>query len=339
VSDGESVDLQLHDSDQLGRLRGRSPEMRHLMARIELAAKSQVPLLLLGETGTGKEVIAHEVHEASPRASGPFETVDCAALIPTLIASELFGHERGAFTGADQQHIGAFERANGGTIFLDEIGELPPQLQSALLGAIERRSFRRVGGSETIKVDVRLVCATHRDLRGEVNAGTFRQDLYYRIAVVLIRIPALREHIGDIPLLVEHFMREAGYDGPIDDLVPTTAIEAMRSYSWPGNVRELRNFVEATFATGAPPDLREHRDDEDTDLPLQRSSVFPSVPIEALLSIAYKDARARITAEFEKLYFTRLLEETRWNISKTARRSEMNRSYLNQVVKRLKKPT
>src|SRR5262249_15469097 len=153
------------------------------------ASKSDASALILGETGTGKEVLAHAIHEASTRAEKPFETVDCGALLPTLVASELFGHEKGAFTGAEQKHIGAFERADGGTLFLDEIGELPVQLQASLLGALERKSFRRVGGTKPINVDVRVLAATNRDLRAEVNRGSFREDLYYRLAVLLLRIP------------------------------------------------------------------------------------------------------------------------------------------------------
>src|SRR5688500_15812022 len=255
IEDGETVDLELAEDDRVGPVRGRTPEMRSLMARIQRAARTDVSVLLLGETGVGKEVIARAIHESSPRAAHPFEVVDCGALMPTLIASELFGHEKGAFTGADRQHVGAFERANGGTLFLDEIGELPPALQSALLGALERRSFRRVGGTASIAVDVRVVCATNRDLRNEVNAGRFRQDLYYRIAVILLRIPPLRERVGDIPLLVEHFLREIGHDGPVEEVVPESVMQTLKTHHWPGNVRELRNFVEAAIAMGEAPHL------------------------------------------------------------------------------------
>ncbi len=253
VEDSAILELEVHDQDQLADLRGRSPVMLALMAQVKRAARSDASILLLGETGSGKEVVARAIHESSPRAAKPFETVDCGALAPTLIASELFGHERGAFTGAEQQHAGAFERAQGGTLFLDEIGELPAPLQATLLGALERRSFRRLGGTHPIDVDVRVVCATNRDLRAEVNQGTFRQDLYYRIAVVLLRIPPLRERAEDIPLLIEHFLREAGGSGGIDELFPPSAREGLAQHRWPGNVRELRNFVEAALAMGVVP--------------------------------------------------------------------------------------
>jgi DNA-binding NtrC family response regulator len=303
--------------------------MRSLMARIQRAARTDVSVLLLGETGVGKEVIARAIHEASPRSASPSEVVDCGALMPTLIASELFGHEKGAFTGADRQHVGAFERANGGTLFLDEIGELPPALQSALLGALERRSFRRVGGTTSIAVDVRVVCATNRDLRNEVNAGRFRQDLYYRIAVILLRIPPLRERAGDIPVLVEHFLREIGHDGPVDEVVPDTVMQTLKTHHWPGNVRELRNFVEAAIAMGEAPHLEER---------LERSegspNMFAGEALGRLVELSYKDARSTLLNEFEVIYLKELMERTKHNVSAAARSAKMNRSYLIQMLKR-----
>jgi DNA-binding NtrC family response regulator len=338
VDDGDTVTLELHATDALGRLRGRTPVMRQLMARIEKAAKTDASVLLIGETGTGKEVIAHAIHEASARAQKPFETVDCGALLPTLIASELFGHERGAFTGADRQHIGAFERADGGTIFLDEIGELPAALQSALLGVLERRRFRRVGGNKELTVDVRVIAATHRDLRIEVNAGTFRQDLYYRLAVLLLRIPPLRERISDIPLLVEHFLREAGFEGPVEDVLPSAAMDALKAHRWPGNVRELRNLVEATLAMGEAPHL------EGGESPARASSRlsgapgtasgFLSVPITELIQRSYKEARDTLLRDFETIYLKNLMERTSENVSLASREAKMNRSYLIEMLKR-----
>src|SRR5262245_19734728 len=220
VEPGETRAVELYGAERLGNVVARSPVMLPVLAQIERAAESDAPILLQGETGTGKEVMAAAIHSASPRSKAPFETVDCGSLLPTLIASELFGHEKGSFTGADRTHIGAFERANGGTLFLDEIGELPNALQPALLGALERRSFRRVGGQKPIAVDVRVVCATNRDLRAEVNAGRFRQDLFFRIAVVSLRIPPLRERAEDIEWLIEHFLRESGYEGDPKAIVP-----------------------------------------------------------------------------------------------------------------------
>jgi DNA-binding NtrC family response regulator len=254
-----------------------------------------------------------------------------------LVASELFGHERGAFTGAEQQHVGAFERAHGGTLFLDEIGELPAALQASLLGALERRVFRRVGGQNPISVDVRVVCATNRDLRREVNKGQFRQDLYYRIAVVLLRIPSLRDRIEDIPLLVEHFLREAGFNGGVDEIVPPEAMEALTTHRWPGNVRELRNFVDAALAMGEPPRLEESLADEPSEhgtAPVNGDDRFPSTPFTKLFEMTYKDARSMVVEEFEARYLKALMDRCRHNVSKAARESEIHRSYLTQMLKR-----
>ncbi|MCC7381693.1 MAG: sigma 54-dependent Fis family transcriptional regulator [Deltaproteobacteria bacterium] len=334
VDEGEIVSVELYDDDDLHGLRGRSPVMRRLMAEIDHVGKTNASVLLLGETGSGKEVIARAIHEASPRAGKPFEVVDCGVLMPTLVASELFGHERGAFTGADQQHVGAFERADGGTIFLDEIGELPAPLQANLLGALERRSFRRVGGTKPIAVDVRVICATHRDLRAEVNENKFRQDLYFRIAVVLLRVPPLRERIDDIPLLVEHFLRAAGHNGSVDEVVPLQVMQSLQQHHWPGNVRELRNFVESALALGRPPALDLLVGQGRTDS-TPGGSGFPAVPLSQLLGMTYKEARARLLDEFERLYMQTLFERAQGNVSEAARLADMNRPYLSTLRKRL----
>jgi len=324
------IDVELNADGMVGAVRGKSPEMRRLLASLERIAKTDAPVLLLGETGTGKEVMAHAIHEASPRAAHPFETVDCGTLLPMLVASELFGHEKGAFTGADRQHIGAFERAAGGTLFLDEIGELPLALQSTLLGVLERKSFRRVGGKAAIAADVRVVGATHRDLRSEVNAGTFREDLYYRLAVVLLRIPPLRERTEDIAILVEHFLREAGHDGPIEDIISASSLATLSKYHWPGNVRELRNFVEAARAMGEAPVLT-----SDGERRIASASSFPSVAIEELIGRPYKGAREIVLQEFEQIYLSRLLERCAGNMSQAAREAKIDRSYLIQMAKRI----
>ncbi len=335
VDSGAPAKVELLDGDRLGDMRGQAPAMRKLMSRILRVAQSDVSVLLIGDTGVGKEVTARAIHDASSRADEPFETVDCGSLSPTLIASELFGHEKGAFTGATQRHAGAFERANGGTLFLDEIGELPSALQPNLLGALERRSFRRVGGQDPVRVDVRVVCATNRDLRREVNKGRFRQDLYYRIAVVLLEIPALRERTEDIELLVEHFLREAGHSGSVEAVVPEAAMEALEQHTWPGNVRELRNFVEAALAMGEVPTL--YGDPEMTpheDAVPSAESAFPSKPLDELYAMNYKDARAAIVDEFEGMYLRVLMERCRENVSRAARESDIHRSYLTQMLKR-----
>ncbi|HBP17266.1 MAG TPA: hypothetical protein DEA08_05635, partial [Planctomycetes bacterium] len=193
-------------------------------------------VLVLGKSGTGKEMVAREIHHISARATRPFVAVNCASVSASLLESELFGHEAGAFTGAKARHPGAFERADGGTLFLDEIGELPESLQATLLGALERRRFRRLGGREEIAVDVRVVSATHRDVRADVNTGRFRLDLFYRLAVVTLEVPPLRARPDDIELLAEHFLQELGWQRPQDVLTPPV-LEALRRHHWPGNVR------------------------------------------------------------------------------------------------------
>ncbi|AKF08749.1 sigma 54-interacting transcriptional regulator [Sandaracinus amylolyticus] len=319
LEDGEYVVQRLAEGDQLGGLRGKSRAMRRLYAEIDALAQSDVSVLLVGESGTGKELVARALHDLGPRAQGPFVTVDATTLVPTLYASELYGHERGAFTGADRRHVGAFERAQGGTLFLDEIGEVPAPLQAGLLGALERRSIRRVGGRDEIAIDVRVVAATHRDLRAAVNAGTFRLDLYYRLAVVALEVPPLRERASDIPLLIEHFLREAGYEGRVDALFPPDVLAALGAHGWPGNVRELRNAVERAIALGMPPEsIAPHGSDD----------------VDALFEGRYREARRAVLDDFERRYLARLLERTGGNVRAAAREAELDRTYLTDLLKR-----
>lgn len=318
VDDGERVTVALADGEEWAGLRGRTPLMRRLFSRVHKAAQGTSAVLLVGESGTGKELFARALHSESARRDGPFVVVDCGSLAPNLVASELFGHDKGAFTGADARHIGAFERAHGGTLFLDEVGELSRALQPALLGALERRSFRRVGGRQEVKTDVRVVCATNRDLRAEVNSGEFRLDLYYRLAVVVVQVPALRERPEDIPVLIEHFLREAGHAGPVDDVVTPDALGALLQHRWPGNVRELRNVVEATLLMGEPPTLD---DGFATDG-------------EVWLGQDYKGARAQILDDFEARFLPRLLERAGGNVSEAARLAKMDRTYLIKLLVR-----
>jgi DNA-binding NtrC family response regulator len=326
LSSTDRAFVELHAVEELGQLRGRSAVMRRLMARVGKLAESDVAVLLVGESGTGKEVIAHALHEGSARAERPFMTVDCGALAPSLVASELFGHERGAFTGADRQHVGAFERAQGGTVFLDEIGELPPELQSSLLGVLERRRFRRVGGRDEIPIDVRIVSATNRDLRREVNAGTFRLDLYYRLAVVCIEVPPLRERAEDVAMLVEHFLRDCGYDGALDRYFPPEVMRRLEEHRWPGNVRELRNLVEATLAMDeAPEGLAAAGDD---------GPPRPRAAVPANFERPYKEARAAMLDEFEKRYVKRVLERCGGNVSQAAREACITRTHVNELIRK-----
>jgi DNA-binding NtrC family response regulator len=320
VEDGAVVMLD-RDPPPMRVVLGESTAIRELRARAAQVASTSAPVLVLGESGTGKELLARAIHDASDRASGPFVAVDCGAVAPALFASELFGHERGAFTGADRRHHGAFERASGGTLFLDEIGELPPELQAALLGVLERRTFRRVGGEDELVADVRITAATHRDLHADVNAGRFRSDLFYRIAVVVLELPPLRDRREDIAVLVERFLEEldAGAARPL--LFADDTMGRMRAHRWRGNVRELRNFVHATVALGAAPPLRDGaRSEEDT--------------FTSLLDEPFRDAKRKVVEKFERRYLEHLLARSRGNVRGAARDADMNRSYLNELLDR-----
>ena len=224
---------------------GTSPALQPVLARVAKVARTDSTVLITGETGTGKELVARAIHRRSARASRAFVSVNCAAVPRELIASELFGHEKGAFTGATQRRLGRFELAHGGTIFLDEVGELPMETQVALLRVLQEREFERVGGSASVRVDVRVVAATNRDLQAAIEAGTFRSDLFYRLNVFPIAVPALRERADDIPLLVEYFIdRYARKAGKTIRRVNKRTLDRLRSYPWPGNVRELQNVIE-----------------------------------------------------------------------------------------------
>ncbi len=325
---GLPATVELHDEDHLGQLRGQTQAMRRLMSQVRKAAQSSVAVLLVGESGTGKELLARAIHDFSPRANAPFITIDCASITPTLIASELFGHEKGAFTGATHTRQGAFEAADSGTIFLDEVGELPSELQPTLLGALERRRFCRVGGRKEVSVDARVVCATNRDLRAEVNAGAFRLDLYYRLAVVSLEVPPLRERLKDIPLLAEHFAREEGLTGPLSELLSDETMAQLLLYRWPGNVRELKNYVQATVAMGEAQLLEEAR-------PAQAAEDLRSV-LARFLEHPYGEARARLVREFELHYLEHLMKRTHGNVAQAAREAEMARSHLNDLLRRHK---
>ncbi len=245
----ESENVNLHEQIErkfgLENIIGESPAMRQVFETVQQVAPSRVTVLIAGETGTGKELIAKAIHNLSPRKNGAFVAVHAAALPSSLLESELFGHEKGAFTGAVERRVGRFELADGGTLFLDEIGELEPAMQVKLLRVLEERAFERVGGSKTLHVDVRLVAATNRDLKKLVSEGKFRDDLFYRLSVVTVDLPPLRDRRDDIPLLVKAFLDEFGRENnkPVRELT-TDALNILRAYDWPGNVRELRNAIE-----------------------------------------------------------------------------------------------
>jgi DNA-binding NtrC family response regulator len=341
----EPVEIALSRSNRFGKILGQAASMREIFAILERVAPTDMTVLVEGESGTGKELVAEALHSHSRRASGPLVVFDCSAVAPNLIESELFGHVKGAFTGAVQARAGAFERANGGTLFLDELGELPLDLQPKLLRALEKREVRPVGGDKAVKVDVRIVAATNRNLQKEVEAGTFRQDLYYRLAVIRVVLPPLRRRAEDIPLLVRHFLGELGTNASGQAVqVAYETIVKLQQHRWPGNIRELRNFVEraAMLATGdrletrflLPPafgDTQTHAEGE------QAAKVEAAGTAMAGLEedLPFKDAKARLIDAFERAYWTRLLERTRGNISAAARIAGIHRKSAEYLLKKL----
>ena len=315
---GSTVAPPPTDVPRSSELVGESDAIREVARLVHRVARVDSSVLVQGETGTGKEVVARAIHEASPRREHELVVVDCGSMPATLIASILFGHEKGAFTGADQRRTGAFERANGGTVLLDEIGELPLDLQPALLGVLERRQFSRVGGAQPISVDVRVLAATHRDLRAEVNAGRFRADLYYRLAVAKIMVPPLRERPEDIEPLVAHFVQRLTGVAELGPLA--SAMDQLRAHPWSGNVRELRNVVEAALVMG-------ELDLGDADRPRQPLAVPGSVA-------PYRDARAAALTRFEAEYLKTLIERADGNASEAARLARMDRPYLLTLLRK-----
>ena len=321
----EPVRAALHPAGRFGDIVGQSVVMRRLFSRIAQVARASATVLITGETGTGKEAVTESLVQASLRASAPLVVIDCSALPQNLIESELFGHVKGAFTGALSDYRGAFERADGGTIFLDEIGELPLDLQPKLLRVLERREVRRVGAERTRTIDVRVIAATNRVLSTEVNERRFRQDLYYRLSVVNIHIPPLRERREDIPLLIEHFYQRLadGYRGPT--LAAITERLCDNDYTWPGNVRELRNAVERAF----------HVPDEDpfgAGGPPRPADAQQPLPIEVDLTVPFKTAKQKLVDGFEKEYLQAMLRATRGNISEAARRAQIDRMHLYKLI-------
>jgi len=283
---------RLDDRFSFEQIVGRSPKLAELIEKVKLVAPSKATILIEGETGTGKELIAQAIHQASPRARAPFLAVHCAALPATLLESELFGHERGAFTGATERREGRFEAADGGTVFLDEIGEIGPEIQVKLLRFLESRSFERIGSTKTLTVDLRLVAATNRDLEQMVKEGKFREDLFFRLNVVRLTTPPLRQRTEDIPVLLDHFLRlyakENGYE-PVQ--VEPGALKHLTTYPWPGNIRELRNFAENTVVLRRGGTLSEFDLDARFRGGLEPASVLSSPPPANPLSIEENEKR------------------------------------------------
>jgi two-component system, NtrC family, response regulator len=273
VRDSELLRARVRERFRIDSIVGESAALQAIFDVVKRAAPTKANVLLLGESGTGKELVAQAIHQESPRRDKPFVKVNCAALSETLLESELFGHERGSFTGAVGRREGRFELADGGTLFLDEIGDIAPSVQVKLLRVLQQREFERVGGTQTIKVDVRMVAATNCDLAAEVVAGKFREDLYYRLNVVAVTLPPLRARKGDIPALVSHFIKHyaASYGKQVRGLLPGT-LNALLRYDWPGNVRELENVIERAVVLATTPDLTAD------DLPPVLSGPGPAQP-------------------------------------------------------------
>lgn len=333
--------------------------MRATLERLREAAVAEVPVIILGETGTGKELAAEALHEASGRANGPFVVVDCASVARELVESELFGHARGAFTGAETNRVGAFESAKGGTVFIDELGELPLELQPRLLRVLERNEVKPVGTNEVRKVDCRVVSATNRDLLGEVKAGRFREDLFYRLAVIELELPPLRGRPEDIELLTRKFLGEASLFEPIE--LDEATLDRLLSHSWPGNVRELRNTIERSAALSdrflrlpedfgkdldlhVPPSLEPDPAARPSELPepdgtensrkrnLSLEEIEGSVTRPLWTGRPFKEAKARVLEDFERGYIEDLLDRHGHNVSRAAREAGIHRNILHRLI-------
>ncbi len=329
----ERIEILPSDKEQLGEMVAKSMQMREIFGLIERIAHTDATVLIEGETGTGKDMIARAIHELSPRNSGSFIVVDCGAVAGTLIESELFGHEKGAFTGATATRQGAFELASGGTVFLDELGELALDLQPKLLRVLEQRELRRVGGAKTMKVDLRVIAATRQDLRAEVEKGKFREDLYFRLNVVPIVSPPLRDRKEDIPMLVAHFMEKLTPPGRDKPAITEATMAALQAHDWPGNVRELRNVIERALALGADPS---HLVAPLGDNPLVASGSGGAggLPVDFEVGLSFREQKERWTEQFEQRYLVWLLSRNGGNISKAARDADMDRKYLHKLLKK-----
>ncbi len=333
ATENRNLRAQLHQTLGFENIIGRSPAMARVFELVRKAARSEANILVLGESGTGKELIARAVHANSPRAAHPFVPVDCASLPEPLLESELFGHEKGAFTGAIRGKPGLMEVARGGTLFLDEIGELPLALQSKLLRALQEREIRRVGGTSQVPVDVRVVSATNRNLREAVAKGTFREELYYRVNVIAIQLPPLRDRAGDVELLAQAFVKKYGQGRvtSIDD----GAMKALAEYAWPGNVRELQNVVEraCALADGAAvrrADLPEYLLAGQTATAAGAGPGAP--PVSVATGLPLQEAREHWMRSLEVAYLRDLLERHGGNISAAAKSAGIDRKTFHRLV-------
>jgi DNA-binding NtrC family response regulator len=311
------------------KLIGSGPSMQRVFEMVQKVAETDLSVLIRGESGTGKELVAQAIHNTSGRKQRPFVAVNCAAINRELVESELFGHEKGAFTGADNRRIGRFEAASGGTIFLDEIGDMAPETQAKVLRVLEERVLERVGGSQPIEVDVRVVSATHRDLEADVESEKFREDLYYRLKVVSLELPPLRERSEDIPALCDRLLGQLAerLDRPQKSLLPD-ALSVLARYAWPGNVRELRNVLEQAAVLSSGESI------EASDLNLARSASDLTMTRSAD-GLSFSDAKRQTVETFERAYLLRALRENDGNVSRTAEAIGMVRQSLQQKIRDL----
>lgn len=323
---------EVKEKYQLGKLVGQSRGMMQVFRQILKVSSAMGTVLIMGESGTGKEVVARTIHFNSPRKERPFIVVDCSTLSPTILESELFGHVKGSFTGADRSHKGLFELADGGTLFLDEISNISYEIQGKLLRALEAREIRPVGGENLIRVDIRLIAATNRDIQGMVDRGEFREDLYYRLNVVPIVIPPLRERVEDIVLLTSQFLRESSalHVKEVKAISPE-ALSRLKSHSWPGNIRELRNVIERLVIMAEGITITDHQ----VARVLAEKREESSIPQDLEeLKRAKKAARDKAVSELERSFIERALERNDWNVSKTAVDIGMQRTNLHALMKK-----
>ncbi len=322
----EAATTPAAEKDSFGEIVGRSPIMRELFATLERIAPKELGVLIQGETGTGKEEVARALHAASPRAAGPFIVIDATALPEALAESLLFGHEKGAFTGAHERQIGFFEAARGGTVFLDEVGELPSILQSKFLRVLERREINRVGGNTTIPIDVRVLAATNRDLRNAIDKGRFREDLYFRLAQVRVFVPPLRQRIEDLPLICAKLLGRSKAEVMID----VEALERLSSMPWPGNVRELNNVLLRASAMAQDGVIR--RPDVAGEGEGFRGMADERAALD--LSGTFGEAKDRAIERFERAYLALLMKRCQGNLSAAARQADVARHHLRDLLKK-----
>jgi DNA-binding NtrC family response regulator len=330
----ENGDLRrrLTTEGQFGQMIGRTAEMRRAFEMADRVASADSTVLILGESGTGKDLLAQEIHARSPRSAKPFVAVNCAALPETLIESELFGYERGAFTGAAQQKKGKFELASGGTLFLDEIGDMNPTTQAKVLRALENRTIERLGGTQSIPVDVRVISATHRNLAAEIRAGKFREDLFYRLRVVTVELPSLRAHKEDISVLAETFMQMHGLRLGRTARLSREAVAALERYDWPGNVRELKNALERSLVLCRGEEIGV--DDLPEEVARGEAILHNSSGDGHDVGMGERDFR-EAKRKFEVAYLTKQLVSHRWNVSRTAATVGLHRQSLQEKLREL----